>query len=103
MKEEVIDETPKRMSISLLKKLLANSSSAELKFETFTPLEIKRNAVVEVTDRDIYLITEIPTENRIPIAHGPLDLRMVSASVRARFSLRLRDRQRRKEPAKRAV
>jgi len=83
MKEEVIDQTPKRMYVCLRKKLLANSFSAELKFETFTPLEIKRNAVVELTDRDIYLITENPTENRIPTAHGPLDLRLVSVSVRA--------------------
>jgi hypothetical protein len=80
MKEEVIDQTPKRMyhlSPNIIVACKLTCGSAELKFETFTPLEIKRNAVVEVTNRDIYLITENATEQRIPTPHGALDLRLV--------------------------
>ena len=51
--------------------------SAELKFETFTPLEVKKNGVVELTNRDLYLITDSNTTERVPALHGALDLRLV--------------------------
>ena len=80
MKEEVIDQTPKRMYFSPLV-IYANLVSAELKFETFTPIEIKKNGVVELTNRDLYLINEINTTERVPAQYGPLDLRLVLSSA----------------------
>ena len=54
--------------------------SSELKFETFAPGEIVKNGVVELTNRDLYLINETQSTERIPARHGALDLRLVSTS-----------------------
>jgi hypothetical protein len=81
MKEPVIDQTPKRMYApsSLHTASVAHIFSAELKFETFTPQEIVKNGVVELTNRDLYLITETHTTERVPAPYGALDLRLVSS------------------------
>ena len=52
------------------------NESAELKFETLGPHEIRRNGVVELTCRDIYLMNETLSAERTPAPHGALDLRL---------------------------
>ena len=53
------------------------TNSAELKFETFSPQQIVKNGVVELTNRDLYLIQETGSTERVPAPHGALDLRLV--------------------------
>jgi hypothetical protein len=76
-----VDQTPKRMYLFpvFCKSMLIHS--AELKFETFSPQEIRRNGVVELTSRDLYLMQEAQTTDRVPAPHGPLDLRLVSSAA----------------------
>lgn len=66
---------------SAVLQLHADFVSAELKFETFAPIEIKKNGVVELTNRDLYLINEVNTTERVPAQYGPLDLRLVLSSA----------------------
>jgi DNA-directed RNA polymerase III subunit RPC1 len=75
MKEEVVDQTPKRMFAPCKTQQLTNS--AQLKFETFSPQQIVKNGVVELTNRDLYLIQETSATERVPAPHGALDLRLV--------------------------
>lgn len=75
MKEEVVDQTPKRMFAPCMTQRLIGS--AELKFETFSPQQIVKNGVVELTNRDLYLIQETSATERVPAPHGALDLRLV--------------------------
>ena len=58
----------------------SSDPSAELKFETFAPNEIVKNGVVELTNRDLYLINETQSTERIPARHGALDLRLVTSA-----------------------
>ena len=76
MKEEVIDQTPKRMYTAFAFDV-TNETSAELKFETFGPHEVVKNGVVQLTNRDLYLITDTQSADRVPARHGALDLRLV--------------------------
>jgi len=75
MKESVVDQTPKRMYLCVIQHYA--NDSAELKFETFSPPEIVKNGVVELVNRDLYLISDAGATERTPAPYGALDLRLV--------------------------